>query len=132
MSGFFVHIENHKLSLWKKRAVEMCIRDRYTMGNELPLGDQVFILQSRIIKQLAEEGPCVILGRCGDYVLRELSLIHISVLAIGGKLLLQGGDGGFGQVVGADHRHVVIRVGGQEILPDKAVRHGTWILNKNL
>ena len=42
-----------------------------TMGNELPLGDQVFILQSRIIKQLAEEGPCVILGRCGDYVLRE-------------------------------------------------------------
>ena len=36
------------------------------MGNELPLGDQVFILQSRIIKQLAEEGPCVILGRCGD------------------------------------------------------------------
>ena len=43
----------------------------YTMGNELPLGDQVFILQSRIIKQLAEEGPCVILGRCGDYVLRE-------------------------------------------------------------
>ena len=41
------------------------------MGNELPLGDQVFILQSRIIKQLAEEGPCVILGRCGDYVLRE-------------------------------------------------------------
>ena len=38
---------------------------------ELMLGDQVFILQSRIIKQLAEEGPCVILGRCGDYVLRE-------------------------------------------------------------
>ena len=43
----------------------------YTMSSELPLGDQVFILQSRIIKQLADEGPCVILGRCGDYVLRE-------------------------------------------------------------
>ena len=43
----------------------------YTMGNELPLADQVFILQSRIIKELAEEGPCIILGRCGDYVLRE-------------------------------------------------------------
>ena len=36
------------------------------MGNDLPLGDQVFILQSRIIKQLADEGPCVIVGRCGD------------------------------------------------------------------
>ena len=29
------------------------------MGNELPLGDQVFILQSRIIKQLAEEEMCI-------------------------------------------------------------------------
>ena len=49
--------------------------------------------------------------------------IAVAVLAVGGKLLLQGGDGGFGQVVRADHRNVVIRVGGQEILPDKAVRH---------
>ena len=31
----------------------------------------LFILQSRIIKQLADEGPCVIVGRCGDYVLRD-------------------------------------------------------------
>ena len=39
--------------------------------------------------------------------------VAVAVLAVGGKLLLQGGDGGFGQVVGADHRHVVIWVGGQ-------------------
>lgn len=43
----------------------------YMMGNTLPLADQVYILQSNVIKELAEEGPCVILGRCGDYVLRE-------------------------------------------------------------
>ena len=43
----------------------------YTMGNTLPLADQVYILQSNVIKELAEQGPCVIMGRCGDYVLRE-------------------------------------------------------------
>lgn len=43
----------------------------YMMGNTLPLADQVYILQSKIIKELADKGPCVILGRCGDYVLRE-------------------------------------------------------------
>ena len=40
-------------------------------GNTMPLADQVYILQSNVIKELAAKGPCVILGRCGDYVLRE-------------------------------------------------------------
>ena len=43
----------------------------YTMGTELPLGDQVYIVQSRVIQQLAQRGPCVVVGRCGDYVLRD-------------------------------------------------------------
>lgn len=54
----------------EKRHTHSLLYSLYTMGNDLPLGDQVFILQSRIIKQLADEGPCVIVGRCGDYVLR--------------------------------------------------------------
>ena len=29
----------------------------YTMGNTLPLADQVYILQSNVIKELAEQGP---------------------------------------------------------------------------
>ena len=45
----------------------------YMMGNTMPLADQVYILQSNVIKELAAEGSCVILGRCGDYVLRERS-----------------------------------------------------------
>ncbi len=55
----------------EKRHTHSLLYSLYTMGNDLPLGDQVFILQSRIIKQLADEGPCVIVGRCGDYVLRD-------------------------------------------------------------
>lgn len=38
---------------------------------ERPLGEQVFIIQSNIIKEMASEGPCIILGRCANYVLRE-------------------------------------------------------------
>lgn len=37
----------------------------------LPLNDQLFISQSEVIKQLADKGPCIILGRCSDYVLKD-------------------------------------------------------------
>ncbi len=33
--------------------------------------DQVFIAQSGVIKKLAGEGGCVIVGRCADFILRE-------------------------------------------------------------
>lgn len=35
------------------------------------IGEDVFIAQSRIIKELAEKESCVIVGRCADYILRE-------------------------------------------------------------
>lgn len=37
----------------------------------LPLSDKVFIVQSEIIKKVAAEGPCVIIGRCADFVLKD-------------------------------------------------------------
>ena len=37
----------------------------------LSLDDRIFLAQSDIIRKVAEEGPCVIVGRCADYVLRE-------------------------------------------------------------
>ncbi len=39
---------------------------------EMPLNDQLFLIQSKTIKRLASEGPCVIVGRCADYILREM------------------------------------------------------------
>ncbi len=43
----------------------------------LPLSDKVFLIQSDIIKKVADRGPCIIVGRCADYVLRERSdVIH--------------------------------------------------------
>ena len=33
--------------------------------------DQIFIATSKVMHSLAEQGPCVIVGRCADYILRE-------------------------------------------------------------
>lgn len=41
-----------------------------SMG-DLPVNDKLYILQHKIIKQLAEKGPCVIVGRCADYILAD-------------------------------------------------------------
>jgi cytidylate kinase len=37
----------------------------------LPLPDRMFLVQSRIIKQVADEGPCVIIGHSADYLLAD-------------------------------------------------------------
>ncbi len=38
----------------------------------LSLDDQLYLAQSNVIRKVAEEGPCVIIGRCADYVLKDL------------------------------------------------------------
>ncbi len=37
----------------------------------LPLNDRLFAVQCSIIRSLAEEASCVMIGRCADYVLRD-------------------------------------------------------------
>ena len=40
-------------------------------GYKMPINDKLFILQSEVIKERAKEGSCIVIGRCGDYVLRD-------------------------------------------------------------
>lgn len=40
-------------------------------NNLMPLSDKIFVVQTKIINQIANEGPCVIVGRCADYILKE-------------------------------------------------------------
>ncbi len=37
----------------------------------LSLDDRIFLAQSNVIRKVAEEGPCVIVGRCADYILKD-------------------------------------------------------------
>jgi len=49
----------------------------YTYGNsitgipEMPMSDKIFVIQSDVIKKLASEGSCVIVGRCAESVLKD-------------------------------------------------------------
>lgn len=53
------------------RLVEMLI-----MGNDIPEGvvlstdDKLFISQSKIIREAAKQKPCVVIGRCADFILK--------------------------------------------------------------
>jgi cytidylate kinase len=53
------------------------VMDSYSFGyssnvmNDMPLNQKVFLAQFDSIKQLAKEGPCVIIGRCADYALED-------------------------------------------------------------
>lgn len=49
----------------------------YTYGNsitgipEMPISDKIFVIQSDVIKYLAKQGPCVIVGRCAESILKD-------------------------------------------------------------
>ena len=51
--------------------------DTYSMGfnsgafNEMPLNHKVFLAQFDAIKKIADEGPCILVGRCADYALES-------------------------------------------------------------
>lgn len=38
---------------------------------DMPLNHKIFLAQFDTIRNVAAKGPCVIVGRCGDYVLRD-------------------------------------------------------------
>ncbi|HEX2985348.1 MAG TPA: cytidylate kinase-like family protein [Caproiciproducens sp.] len=49
----------------------------YTLGNcsdlngDLPVSDNLFLIQANLMKKLAAQGPCVIVGRCADFILHN-------------------------------------------------------------
>ncbi|MCF0237557.1 MAG: cytidylate kinase-like family protein [Sphaerochaetaceae bacterium] len=66
--------------------------------------DQVFIEQSKVMKDLASKGPCVIIGRCADYVLKDFNTVDIFISAsleerIKRKLALGENDSSSAEVV---------------------------------
>ena len=53
------------------------VMDTYSFGYnassfvDMPISHKVFLAQFDTIKKIAEEGPCVIVGRCADYALSD-------------------------------------------------------------
>ena len=53
------------------------VMDTYSMGyagntyTEMPINHKVFLAQFDAIKKIANEGPCILVGRCADYALAD-------------------------------------------------------------
>ncbi len=54
------------------------VMDTYSMGfsstssyTNMPINHKIFLAQFNAIKEIANEGPCVMVGRCADYALDE-------------------------------------------------------------
>ena len=41
--------------------------------------DQIYRLQAGVIRRVAEDGPCVIVGRCADYILQNAGHVTLNV-----------------------------------------------------
>lgn len=54
------------------------VMDTYSFGYnsssfvDMPISHKVFLAQFDTIKKIAEEGPCVLVGRCADYALADV------------------------------------------------------------
>lgn len=42
-----------------------------SIRSQSSLQDQMFLVQSELIQEIAEKEPCVIVGRCADYILQD-------------------------------------------------------------
>lgn len=50
--------------------------------SNLSLDDKIYLAQADVIRKVASEGPCVIVGRCADYILRKMdNVVNIFVYA---------------------------------------------------
>lgn len=64
-------IDRGILELHNERAVQATLLKTKSGFGGRPVGELLFQTQSQIIRELAEQGPCVIIGRCANYVLQD-------------------------------------------------------------
>ena len=52
------------------------VMDTYSLGyktgsySDMPINHKIFLAQFEAIKKIADEGPCILIGRCADYAWR--------------------------------------------------------------
>ena len=57
-----------------------------TSGGQFGVGgtslvDKIYVAESKAIKDFAEKGPCVIVGRCADFVMRDKNCFNVFIYA---------------------------------------------------
>ena len=64
------------------------VMDTYSMGYttsgymDMPINHKIFLAQFDAIKKIADEGPCVLVGRCADYALENYdNVVNVFIYA---------------------------------------------------
>ncbi len=52
-----------------------------TMSDGYAVDSSLFNLQSDVIRSIAENGDAIIIGRCADYILRDLNILSVFITA---------------------------------------------------
>ena len=50
-------------------------------GESFISDDAMFKIQSDVIREIAEKGPAILIGRCADYILRDMETLDVFVCA---------------------------------------------------
>lgn len=81
ISEFFEDTERHAGNSLLYALYHGAQADRFGTS-VLSMEDNIYLAQSKVIRKVAEEGPCVIIGRCSDYILEDmLNLVKIFIHA---------------------------------------------------
>lgn len=64
-------------------AMGMSAYGNMDMGfSTMSVDDRLFLAETKVTRRFAQEGPCVMVGRCADYVLKDLpNMVNIYVAA---------------------------------------------------
>lgn len=54
---------------------------RFGSADNYMSDNQLFVIQSNVIRSLADKGPAVFIGRCSDYILRDRKCLDVFVTA---------------------------------------------------
>lgn len=79
MAADDIDIEEHIFEMYDQAFMDKheTVHDILTYTYEVPMSDQIFMAQSRVIHRLAQHGPCVIVGRCADMVLKDEQCLNL-------------------------------------------------------
>lgn len=76
-SGYCEEIIEHQDERPTNSFLYNLVMDTYSFGYnashyvDMPISQKIFLAQFETIKKIADEGPCVFVGRCADYALAE-------------------------------------------------------------
>lgn len=77
ISEAFFHANDEVITQKERTGKAYAPINPFSPTYEIPVSDQLFVIQAKIIKQLAQNGPCVIIGRCSDVIVEDSFKVFI-------------------------------------------------------